>query len=65
MAERRNPDSKTKEVFELLDLTDPDKREEFLRMSVTPTVIRSEVQAHFRLDSLTSGTEDDSDAELA
>lgn len=66
MAEPLVPDPKTKELFELLKLTDPSKREEFIRMaSVRTTDLSAELPAHFRLDSLTSSHEGESDAELA
>lgn len=66
MAEPVVPDPKTKELFELLNLTDPSKREEFIRFaSVRPANLSAELPAHFRLDSLTSSAEGESDAELA
>lgn len=66
MTQRVVPDPKTKELFELLNLTDQSKREEFIRMaSVRDPNLSAEVPAHFRLDSLTADTEGESDAELA
>lgn len=66
MSEPVVPDPKTKELYELLNLTDPSKREEFIRMaSIRPTNLTAELPAHFRLDSLTSSSGGESDAELA
>lgn len=66
MTKRVVPDQKTKELFELLNLTEPSKREEFIRMaSVRDSNPSAEVPAHFRLDSLTSSIEGEPDAELA
>ena len=66
MAEPVVPDPKTQELFELLKLTDPSKRDEFIRMAaVRPANLSAELPAHFRLDSLTSSDEGETDAELA
>lgn len=61
-----DPDPKTKELFALLNLTDPSKRQEFVRMAAVQLAnVGAELPAHFRLDSLTSSAEGESDAELA
>jgi len=64
--DRKTPDRKTQEFFKLLGISEPSKREEFIRMASAGTVgLNPQLPAHFRLDSLTSITEDKPDAELA
>lgn len=64
IAESIEPDAKTRELFDLLALSDPQKREE-LRRFASVEILGKDLPAHFRLDCLTEIVEVDFDAELA
>ncbi len=67
MSDQTSADPKTKALFELLDLSDPSKRQRFVEMgSAGLPSLTKELPAHFRLDSMTaSSDEDEGDAKLA
>ena len=63
MADPVVPDQKTQELFDLLGLSEPSQRDEFVRMASCTTVALSpEVPVHFQLDSLTLIVEEDANA---
>lgn len=64
VAEPTHPDAKTGELFDLLDLGDAQKREEFKRFA-SVEILATDLPAHFRLDCLTAVADADADAELA
>ena len=67
MTDPTTPDAKTKALFDLLDLSDPAKRQTFVEMGSAGLITVSREQpAHFRLDCMTAPAEEDQDdAELA
>ncbi len=68
MAKTDLPDDQTKELFALLGISDPAKREEFQRMAAAgPLAIKPSGFGIFKLDSITAQSADyeEQDAELA